>query len=515
MVGAGPTGLTLALQAHDHGARVRVVERRPDAFRPSRALIVHPRTLEVLRPLGVTDGLMSRADTSPSVCLHLGSRVVPVRMAELALPDTAFPHLSLVRQADVEAVLGRALADRGVAVERGRALVGFDEDADGAYAVLRSSDGAEEAACGAIVGCDGVQSTVRTLSGIGWPGGTYRHEVVLADVDLDGVDLSGDAEPGEAHVVAGRRGLLFLFPLGEGAAWRLLATRPAGRVAVSPGDSGPPVPARELQHLLDGAGLDARVTGVAWSSGVRVQYRVAARFRRGRVFLAGDAAHASSPAGGQGMNTGIQDATNLGWKLAFAGTSSDLDGLLDSYHDERRPLAHQVLAMTHLIFWAESSTDLVASFLRGTLAPVAAPLVPLVLRQRRLVASGVRVLAQLDLSYRGSRLAVDGTAPPAGGPAAGDRLPDANVTCGGRVVRLHALLARPGVHVLVARDAREPRLGATGGLVHVHRLTSRTGCGVLAVRPDGYVGFRGGSVDDGELQRWLSRVGVNGEPGGA
>ena len=124
VVGAGPAGLALALQAHDHGAEVRVIERRPAAFRPSRALILHARTLEVLRPLAVTEALLARADTAPAAELHLGSRAVRVRLADLALPDTAFPHLSLVRQMDVETVLAQALADRGVPVERGTELAG-------------------------------------------------------------------------------------------------------------------------------------------------------------------------------------------------------------------------------------------------------------------------------------------------------------------------------------------------------------------------------------------------------
>jgi 2-polyprenyl-6-methoxyphenol hydroxylase-like FAD-dependent oxidoreductase len=116
VVGAGPAGLALALQAHDHGADVRIIDRRPEAFRPSRALILHTRTLEVLRPLAVTPQLLARADTMPAADLHLGSRVVRISLADLALPGTAFPHLSLIRQMDVETVLARALADRGIEV---------------------------------------------------------------------------------------------------------------------------------------------------------------------------------------------------------------------------------------------------------------------------------------------------------------------------------------------------------------------------------------------------------------
>ena len=504
VAGAGPAGLALALQAHAHGAAVRVVERRPDAVRPSRALILHSRTLEVLRPLGVTPALLARSDTAPAADLQLGSRLIRVTLAGLALPDTAFPHLSLVRQMDVEQVLAGALADRGVEVERGTELTRVREDPDGVRAVLRSPAGTEEARCGFLAGCDGPGSVVRTQAGISWPGRVYPVEVVLADVELEG-SLAADA----ARVVAGRRGLLFVFRLGEQAPWRLLATRP-GAAQVPPGQFGPPVPAGELQALADQAGLGVRITSLAWSSRVTVQRRVAGRFRCGRLFLAGEAAHAYSPATGQGLNAAIQDAANLGWKLAFAAArpaSAGTSGpLLDSYDRERRPAARRVLAMTHLAFWAEASTGTIPSALRGRLAPLAAPAVPALAGRSRLVAEGIRLVSQLRESYRDSPLSVEGTPRRAGGPRAGDRLPDQAVTCGGRRVRLHELLARPGVHVLLDRDADGP--GALPGPVHVHRLASAPGHGLTAVRPDGYIGFRGAAAEAGQLAAWLALIGA-------
>jgi 2-polyprenyl-6-methoxyphenol hydroxylase-like FAD-dependent oxidoreductase len=237
VAGAGPAGLALALQARDHGADVRVIDRRPEAFRPSRALIMHARTLEVLRPLAVTRALLARADTAPAADLHLGRRVVRVRLADLALPDTAFPHLTLIRQMDVETVLAGALADRGVEVERGTELLQVREGPEGARAVLRSQAKAEEALFGFVAGCDGPASTVRAQAGIGWPGRAYAVEVVLADAELD-ANLTG----GAAHIMAGRRGLLFAFRLGERATWRLLATRPASPDPLPFGQPGPRSP---------------------------------------------------------------------------------------------------------------------------------------------------------------------------------------------------------------------------------------------------------------------------------
>ena len=505
VVGAGPAGLALALQAHDHGAVVRVVERRPEAVRPSRALILHARTLEVLRPLGVTQALLGRADTAPAADLWLGARVVRVRFGDLPLPDTAFPHLTLVRQMDIERVLAEALAGRGIEVERGTELAEVRDEPGGVRAVLRTPAGSEEVRTGFAAGCDGPASTVRAQAGLRWTGRVYPVEVVLADAELDG-DLPG----GGAQVVAGRGGLLFAFRLGERATWRLLATRPATPDRLEPGSFGPPVSAVDLQALIDEAGLDARITDLRWSARVMVQRRLASRFRRGRLFLPGEAAHAFSPATGQGMNAAVQDAANLGWKLAFAAARPGDGPLLDSYDRERRPMARQLLGLTNLAFWAEAGSGPVPSALRARLAPLTAPLVPALTRNRT-AASGIRLLSQLDVSYRGSPLSVEGTPRRLGGPRAGDRLPDRLVRTDGRSVRLHELLARPGVHILLDRDVDRLEDLAPGRFVTVHRLTSVPGHGVTVVRPDGYIGFRSRTADVHQLAAWLALVSAGGD----
>jgi 2-polyprenyl-6-methoxyphenol hydroxylase-like FAD-dependent oxidoreductase len=500
VAGAGPAGLALALQAHDHGAEVRIVDRRPAAFRPSRALIMHARTLEVLRPLGMTGALLARADTAPTADLRLGRRAVRVRLADFALPDTAFPHLSLIRQMDVETVLADALDERGIAVQRGTELARVRDRGADVLAVLRAPGRVDEACFDAVAGCDGPASTVRAQAGIGWAGRPYPVEIVLADAELD-----GDLRPGAAHVAAGPGGLVFAFALGEQAAWRLLATRPAGADPLPFGQPGPPVPAADLQALLDQSGLAARITELAWSARVRVQYRLAGRFSAGRLYLAGEAAHAYSPATGQGMNAAIQDAANLGWKLALAAPGPAGAVLLGSYGQERRPVAREVLGLTHLAFWAEAATGRLPALLRGRVMPLARPAVPTLLGQRWLAAAGFRLISQLGVNYRGSPLSVTGTSR-GGGPRAGDRLPDQDVTCAGRPVRLHELTARPGLHVLLGRDAAWPACLRPGPLLAVHRLTSVPGRGVLAVRPDGYVGFRGQDTDARPLSGWLAGI---------
>jgi 2-polyprenyl-6-methoxyphenol hydroxylase-like FAD-dependent oxidoreductase len=505
VAGAGPAGLALALQAHAHGAPVRVIDRRPDPFRPSRALILHPRTLEVLRPLGVTQAVAAKADVRPAAVLHAGNHTAEIRFSGLALPDTAFPYVALIRQMDVETVLAQALADRGIEVEYGTELLSAVDTPGAARAVLRASGRRCEADFAFIAGCDGPASTVRTLAGMGWPGAAYPVEILLADVEL-----GGDRTDDRTHVVAGRKGIAFAFRLGEQATWRLLFTQPAspGAAQLPFGQPGPPVPAGELRALVRDAGLAATVTDVAWSARIRIQHRVAGQFRRGRLFIAGDAAHAFSPATGQGMNAAIQDAANLGWKLAFAAAApSGTALLLDSYEAERRPVAREVLRMTHLAFWVEAGAGQIPSLLRARGAPLAVPLLPFLMRRRHLVALALRVVSQLAVGYPDSPLSVGYGRGTGSGPQPGDRLPDTTVTAEGRCVRLHELLARPGVHVLLERDAELARPPASP-LVHVHRLTSAPGRGLLTVRPDGYVGMRSQSTDTSQLDAWLSLAGA-------
>jgi hypothetical protein len=252
------------------------------------------------------------------------------------------------------------------------------------------------------------------------------------------------------------------------------------------------------------------VHALAWSAQVGLQHRLADSFRTGRCFLAGDAAHTHSPAAAQGMNTGILDAVNLGWKLAFASVDDRREHpeLLDSYERERRPVARQVLALTHAVFFAEASSSALPAFLRSRLVPLAAPVLPRLLDQDLLMAAVLRLLSQRWVRYRDSPLSVS-DAPAGRGPRPGDRLPDEACVVDGRGVRLHELTARPGVHVLLQRDAQAVHDRLLGPQVTVHRLSSWPGRGLVVVRPDGHVGFRSGRSDPEPLAAWLDLVGAS------
>ncbi|MBX6752453.1 MAG: FAD-dependent monooxygenase, partial [Micromonosporaceae bacterium] len=388
---------------------------------------------------------------------------------------------------------------------------------------LRHRDGHEEQTDARfVVGCDGAHSTVRDLAGIPFAGATYPQTFVLADVEADGV------APGAAHVFVSAQGMLFLFPLVRPASWRLLAMRPRH----DPSPAAAPTLA-EVQALADGyTGSTVRLHDPVWMTNFRLHHRAATRYRTGRLFLAGNAAHIHSPAGAQGMNTGIQDATNLGWKLAHVLRGAN-PALLHTYEPERAPIGRMVLRMTDRAFTIATATNPVAAFARTRLAPA---LLPLAFKATKGRAYLFRTVAELNIRYRRSQLSVDVGQAPRRGLRAGDRLPDAPVVHNGAPTTLHAAVTRPGWHLLLCGPTRRwpAELEQVGrrhpGLLTVHHLTTDPGPdvlydptgtalarlgvpaarnAVLLVRPDGHLGYRAATAEMQSLvaylERWLPR----------
>ncbi|HEX4658170.1 MAG TPA: FAD-dependent monooxygenase [Streptosporangiaceae bacterium] len=522
VVGAGPTGLTLAAELAAFGVRARLIDRGLDRAHESRALGVQPRTLEVLAGLGVSGELIARGNRAVQLCMHVRGRVLGVPMLDLGLDDTAYPYLLFLSQAETERVLGEHLAAAGVVVERGVELADLSNAEDAAAATLRHRDGREEVISARyVVGCDGGRSTVRGLAGIEFAGGSYPQTFVLADTEADGI------EPGAAHFFVCATGMLLFFPLIKPATWRLLAMRP-------PADRTPPeapVVLDEVQALASAyTGGAVRLHDPVWMTNFRLHHRAATRYRTGRLFLAGDAAHIHSPAGGQGMNTGIQDAVNLGWKLAQTLRGRTDPALLDTYEAERAPIGKMVLRFTDRAFTIATSTKPITRLARTWVAPT---VIPLALKTRTARAYVFRTVSQLNIRYRHSPLSLDGPNPPRKGPRAGDRLPDASIVHDRQPSRLHRALAVSGWHLLLcgppdawAAQTMTQLRERYPGLVAVHHLTVQNMPGVLhdpggqalrrlgltarhtaqyLIRPDGHVGYRAGGTDTTELARYLGR----------
>jgi 2-polyprenyl-6-methoxyphenol hydroxylase-like FAD-dependent oxidoreductase len=520
VVGAGPTGLTLAAQVRAFGATVRIVDRQLDRVHESRALAVQPRTLEILRGLGVAEELIARGNDAAWVQLHAGGRVVRIQLFGLGLDDTAYPFLLLVSQAETEQVLGDYLAGHGVLVERGVELAGYHADPEAVTCILRHRDGrTEQVRARYLVGCDGASSTVRRGAGIPFEGGAYPQTFALADLEVDGLDRDA------AHAFLGQEGIVLFFPLGRPASWRMLAMHPTLK-----GRREPARPSlEELQALADAmTGASVRLRDPVWQTYFGLQHRHATRYQDGRIYLAGDAAHIHSPAGAQGMNTGIQDGWNLGWKLALVSRGIADQALLDSYDAERRPVGGFVVRLTDRAFSVATSTNSLIRALRTRVVP---RVLPLGLRFDRAVASGFRTVAQLNIGYRHGPAAEEGRPALRRGPRAGDRLPDARITREGQETWLGEALVAPSFHLLLCGPPGDWHVSQLTALRHrypdtlaVHHLTREATPGALhdldgdlfarlgvdgtaqyLVRPDGHIGYRAGGDDLAGLQRYLAR----------
>ena len=476
VVGAGPVGLTLALQARVMGASVRIVDRLPRPRDWAPALAVHPRTLEILRGLGVADRLIARSVAEVALEIHFPGSVVGGRLHHLTLPETEFPFILFAPQPEVEAVLRERLLELGVEIEWGTEVVDVDIEDGIAVSELTTGAGTEKLRARYVGGCDGAESAVRRSLGIPFPGRRYRQSIVVADVEA-----TSELSPRTAHAFPRDGGLLFLFPLPSGE-WRLIG------------------PSRG--HMQSVAGLVAthtrgslRVDDVRWVKEIVPQHRIATRYRRGPVFLAGDAAHVHSPAGAQGMNTGIQDAANPGWKLAL-GARGAPDSLLASYETERRPVARQVLHLTGLASTLEVSEALPLRMARKYLAkPVASVLLP----RPRLTSIFARVVSGLDTRYRKGAIGESRSGHLKCRP--GGRLPDVVLGDGSR---LHDVIDAASFHLLVSHDLPLPTTADDWLRIHsVNRKTMPVGADQVLVRPDGHVAICGVAADRDDLDDYV------------
>ncbi|MFI0444521.1 FAD-dependent monooxygenase [Actinomadura sp. 6N118] len=329
IVGAGPVGLTLAAALTERGVDTVLVDRQAEGANTSRAAVVHARTLEVLETVGVSGELVERGVIVPRFTVRDRDRAL-LSVDFDGLP-TKYPYTLMVPQNVTEEVLLRRLHAVGGQVYRPYEVASIVQDGEGVTATMTTG---ETIRARYAVGADGMHSTVREHAGIGFTGATYGQSFVLADVRLD-----WDLPPDEVMLYFSPAGLVVVAPL-PGGRYRIVATV----------DEAPEHPGLDdVQALLDTRGPQRRstkVTEIVWSSRFRVHHRLADSYRAGRVFLAGDAAHVHSPAGGQGMNTGIQDAVALAARLGAVLRDNAPVASLDAYEAERRPVAVKVVAFT-------------------------------------------------------------------------------------------------------------------------------------------------------------------------
>lgn len=333
VVGAGPTGLTLASELLHRGLTVRIIDRADVPLPWSHAVGVHARTLEILQRMGVAEELIAKGQKLHGATLWSGGEALArIDFAEL---DTAFPFVLSVAQPETEAVLEALLRRRGATVERGVSLRSFRQDGTGVTAVLAKGDATETVRAAWMVGCDGAHSTVRESLDIAFEGDTYEDRFYLADVKI-----SWDTRDDRVTTYFADDGVVACFPLPAGR-WRLILTATAGDEATAA-----PTLSEIQSTFARRTGSGGALSDLTWAARFRIHCRQVTQYRDDRVFVAGDAAHIHSPVGGQGMNTGIQDAHNLAWKLAEVHQGVARGRLLDSFHDERHAVGQSVLRGT-------------------------------------------------------------------------------------------------------------------------------------------------------------------------
>ncbi|HVH77289.1 MAG TPA: FAD-dependent monooxygenase [Stellaceae bacterium] len=497
IVGAGPTGLVLALWLVKLGARLRIIDKTAEPGTTSRALAVHARTLELYRQLDLADAVILKGHKVPAVNLWVrGKQEARISFADVGSDLTPYPFLHIFPQDEHERLLIAALEAAGVCVERRTELVDYGDAGDCVVARLRGPEGREED-CEAdyIAGCDGAGSLVRQRMGTGFPGGTYRQIFYVADVEA-----SGPAIDGELHVDLDKADFLAIFPLAGHGRARLIGTVRDDRADHAETLRFDDVSGRAIEHLGLGVGK------VNWFSTYRVHHRVTDHFRKGRAFLAGDAAHIHSPAGGQGMNTGIGDAINLAWKLKAVLAGEAPDRLLDSYETERIAFARRLVNTTDRVFSLASAQGRLADIIRTRLAPV---LIPAAARFEALREFMFRTVSQVMINYRHGPLS-EGRA---GEVAGGDRLPW--VAAGGADNYRPLRAMRWQVHVY---GAAGPELQAwCGGRdLPLHVFSWRPGYAraglaenaLYLVRPDTYVALADPSGASGALQNYFAARGI-------
>lgn len=513
IVGAGPTGLMLANQLARRGVRVQIIDRHSGPAQQSRAMAVQARTMEIYSKLGIAGQALALGQTGTGANLWAEGRwTARIPLGDIGQNQSPFPYVLILGQDDNERIMGKHLLDQGIAVQWNTELVGFEQQSDFVTATLKTADGTtRQITAGYMAGCDGARSAVRELSGISFPGAPYEHVFFVADTVA-----TGPMRPGELNVYLWRDGFHLLFPMRGQDHWRIVGMLPRqlrDRENLSFDDVIPAIRSEA------GAALDFK--SCSWFSTYRIHHRCAEKFRDRRSFLLGDAAHIHSPAGGQGMNTGLQDAYNLGWKLALVVQGRAHPALLDSYEQERLPVAQRLLATTDRLFMLLVSDGWFAKMFRTNVVP---RLIGFAMTIQRIRTLAFRTISQIGIRYRHSPLSVTLPGLAAGAPCGGDRFPWLKLRLEGNSAPadLYQQLADTRFNLLViGQPAPADGLLATGDLLYIHMVNNDavnatelaraniTGPAFYLLRPDGHVALAGGQLDTPAVSRYLNNLGIS------
>lgn len=479
IAGAGPVGLTLANELVRHGISVRIVDKSAARTDKSKALVLWSRTLELLDDAGYAEGFLAAGMQAHGAQISTGTETVA--RVSFNLVDSRFAFALMIAQSETERVLEERLAAAGVTVERTVELTGFTDRGASVEAVLTRANAARETIeADWLVGCDGAHSTVRHGLGFAFEGSTLQSRWALADGHIAGL-----APADHLHIFWHREGILAFFPI-VGDRWRVIANLgPAEE-----GETQPDPTLGDINVLMARRGSPGIVmSDPVWLAAFRINERKVRDYSRGRVFLAGDAAHIHSPAGGQGMNTGMQDAFNLSWKLALVIEGAAKPSLLDSYSPERTAVGDRVLKNAGRLTEAATLSNPLLQDVRNAIVRFAATFPHF---QHKVADQ----LAEMDIGYPDSPLTA-GNGRVASGPISGERWPHRLPEgAGGR-----KFTALGPADLVAGLAAKFPKLvvGAPAG-DPAHATALRL------IRPDGYVGFAGSPKDALRAEAYLANL---------
>jgi 2-polyprenyl-6-methoxyphenol hydroxylase-like FAD-dependent oxidoreductase len=393
-VGAGPTGLSLACQLIRYGIDFVVVEKNDAITKYSKALGVHARTLEIYEQLELADEAVARGTVAGKVRMLEGGKVVgEVNLSNIGEGLSTYPFMLVLEQSENERLLYEYVTSHGRDVEWNCELASLSQDTNGVTAKVRESNGEfSEISASYLVGCDGPRSPVRHALGLSFAGSTFERLFYVADVFIDW-KFPHDA----LHVCIAEHGVVAFFAMPGDKRWRIVGAFPEGHDK----DEGEILYEEIEQRIKQEAEIDLDITQVDWFSVYKVHTRHVEAFSSGRCFLAGDAAHIHTPAGGQGMNTGIQDAYNLAWKLAFSVKGLVSERILDSYNAERLPNARRLLQTTDRMFNLAAGNDWFLNVIRTTIFP---PMAKFILSIDAVKKRFFPLISQIGISYPDSFL---------------------------------------------------------------------------------------------------------------
>lgn len=495
IVGAGPTGLVLALWLVKSGTPFRLIDRNPGPGRASRAMVVHARTLEFYRQLGIAEEVVAAGFQVDHA--RIRNRDHPWASGAINLGDVGggispFPFVLSLPQDDHERLLTEQLRAAGAAIEWNTELIRLEQRAGnaGVRASLRTRSGEETWTGPYLCGCDGAHSTVRHALGIRFPGEAYEQPFYVTDVEAD-----GPWSDREFNGYFSERIFCLAFPIRKPGMFRVIGLVPE---ALQGRDD---LLFDDLRGAIESL-TGMRMSKVNWFSLYRVHHRVADEFRRGGVFLAGDAGHVHSPAGGQGMNTGIGDAVNLAWKFADVLGGRAVPALLDTYEPERIPFARSLVRTTDRLFEAVVGKGLLSRLIRSFLFPIALPTALRISAARR---AQFRLVSQVRITYSESPLSVGSV----GRIHAGDRLPwiegtDNFTPLCSREWQIHVYGRASATLREYAQTVRLP-LHEWPWTQAARRAGFRRDA-LYLIRPDGHIGFAQAAPDIRELKRYREQI---------